>query len=165
MIATLRGLGGALHPLNAGLVGLGWYGVRQGLPGAWRRLLGLYGLAVGLHALWNGGLRRCYCRGLERTTSGPTHGGSTCSESAEPGVVLVFMLAEVVLLWRLLVVVSDHLREPGRAEDEPLLALHLEQPRRLAVWAGALVAIAVPIGALYGPLLGRYASSLAALGP
>src|SRR5262249_27251085 len=55
-IAALRGVGGVLPPLNAGLVALGWYAVRRGEPGAWRRLLGYYGLAVGIHALWNGGL-------------------------------------------------------------------------------------------------------------
>jgi len=40
------------------------------------------------------------------------------------------------------------------------LRLHLERPRRLAFWATAVLVIVVPIGALYGPLLARYADRL-----
>jgi RsiW-degrading membrane proteinase PrsW (M82 family) len=161
-IATLRAVGGALHPLNAGLVAIGWYGVRNGLPGAWRRLLGLYGLAVGAHALWNGGLVLllsdvgAYFFGAETWQLDVVGVG-------QPGVVLVFMLLEALALWRLVAVVSDHLREPGE-HVEALLALHTEQPRRLALWASGLLIVAVSIGALYGPLVGRWAERLSAAG-
>ena len=70
---------------------------------------------------------------------------------------------EALALWRLVAVVSDHLREPGE-HVEALLALHTEQPRRLALWASGLLIVAVSIGALYGPLVGRWAERLSAAG-
>lgn len=55
-ILTVRALGAAVHPLGSGLVTLGWHGVLRGRPDGGRRWLGGYGLAVGIHALWNGGI-------------------------------------------------------------------------------------------------------------
>ena len=158
-VATLRAVGGVLHPLNAGLVAVGWYGVRHGVPGAWRRLLGLYGLAVGAHALWNGGLTV-----LLSATGTYFFGADTWRFDiyglGQPGVVVTFMLLEALALWRLLVVTTDHLRDPRHAPVETTLALHLERPRRLVLWATGLLAVLVPAGALYGPLLARYADRL-----
>ena len=55
-VTLLRGLGGALHPFTGGLVGFGYYEVLRGRAGAPGRLAASFALAVGLHALWNGGL-------------------------------------------------------------------------------------------------------------
>ena len=41
------------------------------------------------------------------------------------------------------------------AQGDPL-ALHLERPRHLALWAGAVALLVVPVAALYGPLVARY---------
>lgn len=158
-IATVRGVGGVLHPLNAGLVALGWYGVRTGAPGAWRRLLGLYGLAVGIHALWNGGLAVLFS-GLGVYFFGTDQWRFDIYGVGQPGIVVVFMLLEALALWRLLVVVCDRLRDPSQPCVETMLALHLDRPRRLAVWAAGLMVVLVPLGALYGPLLARHASRL-----
>jgi RsiW-degrading membrane proteinase PrsW (M82 family) len=158
-IATLRGVGGVLHPLNAGLVALGWYGVRNGLPGAWARLLGLYGLAVGIHALWNGGLVILYS-GIGARYFGTEAWQFSVYGVGQPGVIVVFMLLEAVALWRLLLVVTDRLRDPAQPEPAAALALRLQQPRRLALWAAGLFVLLVPVGALYGPLLAQYASRL-----
>ncbi|MFQ5578013.1 MAG: PrsW family glutamic-type intramembrane protease [Anaerolineae bacterium] len=54
-ILLVRALGGAIHPLGAGLVALGWRDVLRGQPQAWKRWLARFGLAAGMHALWNGG--------------------------------------------------------------------------------------------------------------
>jgi len=54
-ILLVRALGGAIHPLGSGLVALGWRGICRGEANAIRKWLGLFGLAVGMHALWNGG--------------------------------------------------------------------------------------------------------------
>jgi hypothetical protein len=163
-IATLRGVGGVLHPLNAGLVALGWYGVISGVgPGRWGRLLGLYGLAVGIHALWNGGL-------TVLLSAAGAYFFATDSWRidvygvGQPVIVLVFMVLEAVALWRLLVLVTGQLAGGDAASQvDASVRLHLERPRRLAVWALGLLAIVVPIGALYGPLLARYADRLAPL--
>jgi RsiW-degrading membrane proteinase PrsW (M82 family) len=54
-ILAVRALGAAVHPLGTGLVTLGWHGVLRGRPNSGRRWLSGYGLAIGIHALWNGG--------------------------------------------------------------------------------------------------------------
>jgi RsiW-degrading membrane proteinase PrsW (M82 family) len=154
-VASLRAVGGVLHPLNAGLVAVGWYGVRHSLPGAWGRLLGLYGLAVGIHALWNGGLVVLFS-GIGAYFLGTEAWRFNIYGLGQPGIVVVFMVAEAVALWRLLVVVTGRLRDPGEPEVDTALALHLEQPRRLALWATGLFLVLVPVGALYGPLVARY---------
>jgi hypothetical protein len=160
-VTALRGAGGVLHPLTAGLVALGWYGVRRGQPGAWGRRLAYYGLAVGLHALWNGGLAVLFSR-----VGAEYFGTETWRLSVyglgQPGVVIAFMLLEVAALWRLLFAVTRRLAAGSEAEVvvRETTALHLERPRRLALWATASLAVLVPLGALYGPLLGRYAARL-----
>lgn len=160
-IALLRGVGGALHPFNAGLVALGWCGVRRGLPGAGRRWLGYYGLAVGLHALWNGG------QALLFSDFGAYFFGADTWRLdvyglGQPGVMIVALLLESLALWRLLLAVTARLAaSPGTPPAG--LGLGLEQPRRLALWATALAFLLVPLGALYGPLLAHYAERLAPL--
>ena len=54
-ILVVRALGGAIHPLGAGLVGMSWREVLHREPGAWARGAARFGLAAGVHAVWNGG--------------------------------------------------------------------------------------------------------------
>jgi hypothetical protein len=152
-----------LHPLNAGLVALGWYAVRTGQRGAWRRLVGLYGLAVGTHALWNGGLVVLYSD-IGAYVFGADAWRLDIYGVGQPGVVMVFILLEAIALWRLLAVVTARLREPDRAGADVAPGLSLAQPRQLALWAAALAAVLVPLGALYAPLLARYAARLLPMG-
>lgn len=52
-VVIIRSIGAALHPMGAGLMALGWYGVFYGHPHAWRRLSVLYLVAMMQHWLWN----------------------------------------------------------------------------------------------------------------
>jgi hypothetical protein len=161
-VAALRGVGGVLHPLNAGLVAVGWYGVivsRQ--PGAWRRLFALYGLAVVIHALWNGGLTLIFSAAGAYFFAADTWRVSVYG-LGQPGIVLVFMALEAFALWRLLLLTTDRLRG-GSEEVDGGLGLRLDEPRRLAGWALGVVLVIVPIGVLYGPLIARYADRLTPL--
>ncbi len=54
-ILVVRALGGAIHPLGAGLMALAWRDVLRKEPNAGRNWLKRFGLATGMHALWNGG--------------------------------------------------------------------------------------------------------------
>ena len=162
-ITTLRAIGGVLHPLTAGLVAVGWYGLRQGQPGGWRRLSSFYGLAVGIHALWNGGLT-VLMSGAGAYFFGTDTWQLNIYGVGQPGVVAVFMVLEAIALWWLLLTVTARLRDPETLALTSALSLHLEQPRRLALWATGLLAVLVPIGALYGPLLARYADRLLPFG-
>ncbi len=162
-VATMRGVGGVLHPLNAGLVALGWYGVLcTDAPGRWRRLFGFYGLAVAIHALWNGGLTLIFSAAGAYFFAADTWRVSIYG-LGQPTIVVVFMALEAIALWRLLILVTDQLRGGAEATIESGLGLHLDEPRRLAVWAAGVVLIVVPIGLLYGPLLARYADRMVPL--
>ena len=154
-ISTLRAIGGALHPVNAGLVAVGWYGVRGGLPGAWGRLGGLYALAVGTHSLWNGALV-VLTSGIGGYFFGKEPWQVDIYGIGAPGVVLLFMLLEAIALWRLLYVVTGRLAGSAKPAEEPFVGLQLERPARLAIWATAVALVALPVAALYGPALARY---------
>jgi RsiW-degrading membrane proteinase PrsW (M82 family) len=52
VVVLVRMLGSAVHPVAAGLVGLGWWELRNG--GARSSAVRLIGVGVGVHALWNG---------------------------------------------------------------------------------------------------------------
>ena len=54
-VLALCALGGAIHPLGAGLGGLSWRDVLNGERDAWRQGLARFRLAVGMRALWNWG--------------------------------------------------------------------------------------------------------------
>ncbi|MHB1133522.1 MAG: PrsW family glutamic-type intramembrane protease [Chloroflexota bacterium] len=154
-VAGARAMSGALHPLNAGLVAVGWWGVRNGLPNAWARLGGFYALAVGIHALWNGSLGILYS-GLGRYFFGTEVWTVDTYGLGEPGIVVVLLLLQAVIQWRLLYVLSGRLREGVEAKGEPFVGLRLERPHRLAVWAAASFVVVLSLSALYGPAVTRY---------
>jgi RsiW-degrading membrane proteinase PrsW (M82 family) len=160
-IVLLRGLGGALHPLNAGLVAMGWYAARNGEPGGIRRLLGYYGLAVGLHAFWNGGLT-VLLSGIGAYFFGATTWRLDVFGVGQPGAVVVFLVVESIVLWRLLLTTCERLRDPS-APTEAGPVPRLGSPRRLALWATASLFAVLPLSALYGPLLARYVERLTPL--
>jgi len=54
-ILAVRALGGAIHPLGSGLVALGWHDLFNKRVAAGSNWLLRFGVAVGMHALWNGG--------------------------------------------------------------------------------------------------------------
>lgn len=54
-ILAMSALGGAIQPLGSGLVALSWRDVLRGEDKAWSTWFARLGLAVGIHAFWNGG--------------------------------------------------------------------------------------------------------------
>lgn len=54
-ILIVRALGSALHPLGSGLVAQGWRDVLRGERDAGKNWLKRFGIAVAVHAAWNGG--------------------------------------------------------------------------------------------------------------
>jgi RsiW-degrading membrane proteinase PrsW (M82 family) len=146
-----RGIGGALHPLGAGLIALAIYDLRHGRAG-WGRLGGAYALAVAIHMAWNGGLVMLYSTIGDRLAGGgPTFALSGIEESA---IVLAWLIALSVLVWRLLFVVTASLRDAD-GTPAPLMSLGLDQPRRLALSASGLLVAALAAGEIWGPVLAR----------
>ena len=56
-VTLLRATGTVLHPLTTGIVARGWFRARERQTGWFGRLGRAYLLAVGIHTLWNGGLK------------------------------------------------------------------------------------------------------------
>jgi hypothetical protein len=123
----------------------------------------LFGLAVGFHALWNGSLTLLLST-LGAYVFGPDTWQINVYGIGQPGVILVCMLLETLVLWRVLFIVTAQLREPNLATAQPSVGLHLERPRRLALWSIGLLVLLVPLAALYAPLVQQYMVKLMPLG-
>jgi len=143
-VTLLRGLGSVLHPLCTGIVALGWFRAREG---GFRELLKAYGVAVGLHTLWNGGFMPfVYLSGLENFT-GAYETLSVYGEAIE--ILLIIFLAgfSLGLWWLLRRLVMDMAVEEG-----PALTPMRISSRALAIWGFACALIIIPIGAALGPV-------------
>lgn len=144
-ILLVRALGGALHPLGSGLMALGWRDLLRGEKGAltnwWRR----FGLAVAVHAAWNGGSL------LVLTLAGVRFFAELPAEIdvlglSAAGTTLAFlMILGLSALWI------------GRAygHDKPLIETEKGEPseikfvpsdRAVAIWGLACLAAIVPAG-------------------
>lgn len=144
-ILLVRALGGALHPLGSGLVAQGWHGVLRGEKNAgtnwWKR----FGIAVAVHAAWNGGSL------LVITLGGARFFGNLPPEIdllglSAAGTTLAFLLIlGITALWI------------GRSygHNRPMLAAAEEgshdsefilSDRAVALWAAACLIALVPAG-------------------
>jgi RsiW-degrading membrane proteinase PrsW (M82 family) len=142
-VTLLRGLGSVLHPLCTGIVTLGWFRAREG---GFRELLKAYGIAVGLHTLWNGGfLPFVYLSGLENFT-GAYETFSIYGEAIEVLLILFLVTLSLGLWWLLRRIVMNM-----AVDVEPDLAPVRISPRALAFWGLVCALIIIPIGAALGP--------------
>jgi RsiW-degrading membrane proteinase PrsW (M82 family) len=144
-ILLVRALGGALHPLGAGLMALAWHDVFSGEPGAASKWFARFAIAVGVHAAWNGGSL------LVITLGGAGFFGDLPDEigvlgvSAAGGMLAFLILLGIAALW-----IG---RAFGRGESPSLFPVNEQtgaslppSERTLAIWAFACLAAIVPIG-------------------
>ncbi len=144
-VLVLRALGGAIHPLGAGLVGLGWRDILNGEPNAWRDGLARLGVAVGMHALWNGG-----------TVLVLALAGAQFFGTLPPSVNILGLSSAGVMLALLVVLglaalsmgrsVAQRARPAGEVEPESIAAQFVLSDRAVAIWALACLAAIVPVG-------------------
>jgi RsiW-degrading membrane proteinase PrsW (M82 family) len=167
-VFVLRAVGAAIHPLCSGLVALGWYlslkgsgdhvsgnqGTGRGSVGVegWTyRWIGLFGAAVGIHALWNGGSVTL------ATLVGAQFFGENPPEVEVLGLTIVgVLLALLVALgtaaWVGMRAFAQNLPEKGMAEPEgttpshPLSPIFLASDRAIAIWAAICLIVALPLG-------------------
>ena len=143
-ILLVRALGGAIHPLGAGLVGLAWRDVLNGEPNAWRNGLAQFGLAAGLHAVWNGGSL------LLITLAGARFFGKLPPEinvmglSAAGTTLALLIVLGLAALWLGRAIV--HQTVPGAPEVESADVQFAISDRAVAIWALACLAAIVPAG-------------------
>jgi RsiW-degrading membrane proteinase PrsW (M82 family) len=140
-ILVVRALGGAIHPLGAGLVGLGWRDVLCGEARAGLKLASRFGVAVGMHALWNGGSL------LVITLAGARFFGELPPEidilgiSAAGTTLALLVVLGLLALW-LGRFVLQHTEVPVEPSG-PQFAL---SDRAVAIWALACLTAIVPAG-------------------
>lgn len=143
-ILIVRSLGGAIHPLGSGLVTLGWRDVLRGEAHAGTNWLARFGLAVGMHALWNGGSL------LVITLAGAKFFGDLPPEidvvgvSAAGTTLAVLIVLGLAALWM------------GRAVGQSIQVIPLPAEtgrseitlsnRAIAIWALACLVAIVPAG-------------------
>jgi RsiW-degrading membrane proteinase PrsW (M82 family) len=145
-ILAVRALGGAVHPLGTGLVTLGWHGVLRRQPGAGLRWLSGYGLAVGIHALWNGALV------LLLALLGAQFFGEAPPEVDVLGVTVAGSLLALLALVGAAAFVGARalarrlaVPEEGEVEEAPVLG-GLSPDQVMAVWALVCLLALLPVG-------------------
>jgi hypothetical protein len=144
-ILVVRALGGAIHPLGAGLVALGWRDVLRGEPKAWRNWLARFGLAAGMHALWNGGSL------LVITLAGARFFGELPPEidvlglSAAGTTLALLIILGLVALWTGRSIAQDA-QVLALLDNEPVKADFTLSDRNVAIWALTCLVAIVPVG-------------------
>jgi hypothetical protein len=176
-ILLLRALGAAVHPLGAGLTALAWHSIlrkrNQGFsiseatkpgflgPGFW---LGGFGLAVGQHALWNGGLV------LWMALAGATFFGPEPAEADVMGIsvavgLLALIALEGVALWMAMRVLSRRiapgtevpsLGETGATGLGDVSGMEMSTERAIALWAVVCLLVLLPVGLAALQAIGGY---------
>jgi RsiW-degrading membrane proteinase PrsW (M82 family) len=144
-ILAVRALGSALHPLGSGLVAQGWRDVLHGEKDSGKNWLRRFGIAVAVHAAWNGGSLLVI-----------TLGGARFFGDLPPEIdVLGFSAAGTTLAF--LIVLGLSALWIGRAyghdqtillaqEDTPSGARFTLSDREIAIWALACLVAIVPAG-------------------
>lgn len=138
-ILLIRAMGGAIHPLGSGLVALGWHDVLSGQANGWLRWLTRFGLAAGMHALWNGGSL------LVITLAGAQFFGQLPPEinvlglSAAGTTLALLIVLGLAALW-----LGHTTANAGQAASSPLS--FTVSNRAVAIWALACLVAIVPAG-------------------
>lgn len=144
-ILLVRTVGGAIHPLGAGLTALGWRAVLRGEAGAGVIWLKYFLSAVGLHALWNGGSL------LVITLGGAQFFGDLPPEvdvlglSAAGTVLALLLILGLAGLWLGRSTVAQLVDKPTGPAESSSESFVLSD-RAAAIWALACLAAIVPAG-------------------
>jgi hypothetical protein len=144
-ILVVRALGSAIHPLGAGLVALGWRDILRGERKAWRS--GVFGsaIAVGVHALWNGGSL------LIITLAGAQFFGELPPEidvlglSAAGTTLAMLTILGLAALWAGRAI-GRGFKLPAAREAGELDSSMVLSDRAMAIWALACLVAIVPAG-------------------
>ena len=144
-VLVLRAIGGAIHPVGAGLVGMSWRDILNGERDAWRNGLARFGLAVGMHALWNGGSL------VVLTLAGAQFFGRMPAEinilglSAAGTKLALLIVLGLAALW-LGRATAQRARLPSETEPESRESEFILSDRAIAIWAFACLVAIVPVG-------------------
>jgi RsiW-degrading membrane proteinase PrsW (M82 family) len=142
-ILLIRALGGAIHPLGAGLMALAWRDLLQGETGAGGNWLRCFGMAAGMHALWNGGSLLVITLASARFFGQLPPEVDLLGLSAAGTTLALLMVLGGVALW-----LGRSIYRRLGPTDSPLEAASrlIISDRAMAIWALAALAVIVPAG-------------------
>ncbi len=145
-ILIVRALGGAVHPLGSGMVVLGWWDVLRKEPKAWLNWFTRFGIAVGMHALWNGGSL------LVITLAGANFFGELPPEidilglSAAGTTLALLVILGLVALWLGRSMAQKIEGSLTISSDEHVKDYFILSDRNAAIWALFCLVAIVPAG-------------------
>jgi RsiW-degrading membrane proteinase PrsW (M82 family) len=144
-IIAVRALGGALHPLGSGLVAQGWWDVLHGKKNSGRNWLKKFGIAVAVHAAWNGGSLLVITLGGARLFGELPPEIDVLGFSAA-GITLAFLvILGLFALWIGYAYGHNKSILSSQDEDSPDTVL-MPSDRAIAIWAIACLIAIVPAG-------------------
>jgi hypothetical protein len=143
-ILLVRSLGGALHPLGAGLMALAWRDVLCKEQGAWSKWVVHFAIAVGIHAAWNGGSLLVITLGSAGFFGGLPKEIDILGISAAGATLAFIILLGISALW--IGRVFGRGESPKVSLDEKPDASLTPSEQTLAIWALACLTAIVPIG-------------------
>lgn len=138
-IAILRSSGAALHLLGAGLVSLAFYERRTGTGRS--SVLKMFGLAGGIHALWNGSIAVMIILFTEREIVA----GGLSGTSLSWGIALEVVLGAFGVLMLGGMVLAGRWSAAERAEGTLFGGISFDRPVVVAGWAALACVMLVPV--------------------
>jgi RsiW-degrading membrane proteinase PrsW (M82 family) len=136
-VAVLRSTGAALHLLGAGLISVALYERRERMEKR-TSIAGMWGIAVGVHALWNGSIAVAIILYEEQARLAGI-GGS----ALEWGIALDVMLGVIGMVLLGAIVAAARWATPDRPTSVSAM-LDLARPTVIAGWAGLAALMIVP---------------------
>ena len=153
-ILGVRALGAATHPFGSGLVALGWRDILEGEANAWFAWFRRYGLAVGMHIIWNAGsLLVITLTGAQFFGARPP-GIDTLGLAAAWTTLALLIILGLVVLWMGHSIVQ-RLEETSPTDGKSTEVGFTLPDRTIAIWALICLAALVPAGIVGLQLLMR----------
>lgn len=144
-ILIVRALGSALHPLGSGLMAQGWQDVLRGEKNSGKNWLRRFGIAVAVHAAWNGGSLLVITLGGARLFGNLPPEIDVLGLSAAGTTLAFLIILGISALW--IGRAYGHNRPILSTEDSALSdARSMLSDRAIAIWALACLVAIVPAG-------------------
>jgi RsiW-degrading membrane proteinase PrsW (M82 family) len=144
-ILIVKALGGAIHPLNSGLVALGWRGILRGEANAWLAWFRYFGLAVGMHTFWNAGSLLVIMMAGAQFSGDLPAGIDLLGLSAIWATLVLLIGLGLVALW-IGRSITQKLKESSLTEGESTEVGFTLSDRATAIWALICLAALAPAG-------------------
>jgi RsiW-degrading membrane proteinase PrsW (M82 family) len=141
-IAVLRSAGAALHLLGAGLVNLAIYERRTRTGRS--SILKTFGLAGGIHALWNGSIAVAIILFVERGE----FGGGLTGTSLSWGIALAVFLGALGVVMFAGMILAGRWASTEEAGPSPLEGISLDRPAVVAGWATLACVMLLPLSVM-----------------